>query len=195
MIRHQHLGAIEARRWPRLRRPAPTAAPSPPRRRCTASAQASVRSATSAIALTGQAEKHSPQPVHRAARSRGSGGPPKRGLKPIACSGQASPQDWQWTKRRARHVSSIATGADRPNARKDRRLVSRARNVPAGREARRPAGTSRRRSPSRPRRRRRRLAISGSPARRKPEARSAASAAWLAAAGWSAGSPRVHLVT
>jgi hypothetical protein len=78
---------------------------------------------TSAIALTGHAEKHSPQPVHRAATSRGIGGLPKRGLKPIACSGQASPQDRQWTKRRARHVSSIATGADRPKARKERRLV------------------------------------------------------------------------
>jgi hypothetical protein len=62
-------------------------------------------------APAGQELKQSPQPVHFVATMVGSGGPPRRGAKLIACSPQVSAQDWQWMKRRARHASVMATRA------------------------------------------------------------------------------------
>jgi hypothetical protein len=61
----------------------------------------------SVIALAGQAATQPPQLVHRFASTRGNGGPPMRGVKPIACSGQASAQDWQCTPCFVRHPEPI----------------------------------------------------------------------------------------
>jgi hypothetical protein len=85
----------------------------------------------SVIALAGQAATQPPQLVHRFASTRGNGGPPMRGVKPIACSGQASAQDWQCTPCLVRHAGPIIARAgfgDPAPVRKKRRVA----RIPSG---------------------------------------------------------------
>jgi len=83
-------------------------------------------------ASTGQAATHLPHAVQRTVSMAGSGGPPRRGVNRIACSGQASAQDWQCTNRRARHVSAMATGAGGGRAVRNPRRVVVMRDGPLG---------------------------------------------------------------
>lgn len=60
------------------------------------------------IAPSGQTRKQAPQPLHRAVSSRGSGTPPRRKEKRMACGGQVSAQLVQATPRCARQLAPMA---------------------------------------------------------------------------------------
>src|SRR3546814_13375360 len=76
-------------------------------------------------ACAGQTLRQAPQPLQAAAEISGDGGPPSRGWKLIALSGQASPQAWQWIPRAGKQVSSTAVTwreAVPPRGSEERRL-------------------------------------------------------------------------